>query len=943
MKKNIGIKIFLIAIVSSLLMVIPVQAELAVEVWSVTYDSGGYDDPNGIAIDTNDNVILIGEFSGTSYTIKLDSNGNEIWSIIYPGTAAYGVISDSNDNVIVTGESWLAGNYNYFTIKYDSDGNEIWNVTYDGGGWDYGTGVVVDSGNNVIVTGAVTSGATPYARTIKYNSSGSEVWNVSCTKSTKHYTVAVDSNDNVVLLGGTDSVGYYVLKYDSNGNEVWNVTYLGQEQGIGDSGPLIAVDSNNNIIVTGIAPSGVRNYYTVKYDSSGNVIWSVTYDSGDDDDAYAVAVDSENNVIIAGGSGANYNYYTIKYDSSGNEIWNVTYDSSGEDAIQGMAVDSNNNVVVSGLAETTPSWDTHIIKYRNFNPPHGIYGWVYFLPSYSFANDTNIDCSNNTFSNSFITNKTGYYLFDDLVSGNYWINATKYGYKPNYALVEIAEEYNEVLADNCDAISNNGNWESNGTVTADTTNKKEGVASINVTTDSLYTFRKNFTASVDASSISKSTGFLAFWYYVDNSTRLGDYSTITIGNGIYKSSNNISWIISNSNYGNGWGEIFLPLNEGVEAGTLDMSAISWFDMNVNVTDDVTHKIDHLRFVEFPYTLHNIYLDPEDEGGVGVAFPAPHLVRFFVQDIYGNPKQDVEVTTTCVQTTMGSWDWLYSIFGFKTEIQLENTTMTGTTDSAGGISFLMVETIKYNLHFYNATQSIDENLTIYPKSERYTVIVGRTGFFDVEPQLFGDEINWNFTMERIDETDAWLNFSYNDTLGQTTSGSYYVYMVNETTGDKTTGIAGLEKINTSNVTYFCSTPVNIDSSVWSYNCTVHDYRGNTYILAFNATHTTAGEFKEAVSVFFRYNHPLIQFEGWEDTGYYQFLSICLLIFFGMLFTGVTLKIGSILLPLAGWILFGIGWFSPTDNLVTGAILLGIATAVGAGVFMTTSGREKNLAS
>lgn len=341
----------------------------------------------------------------------------------------------------------------------------------------------------------------------------------------------------------------------------------------------------------------------------------------------------------------------------------------------------------------------------------------------------------------------------------------------------------------------------------------------------------------------------------------------------------------------------------------------------------------------------VYLERRVEpGGPGVYYP-PRLVEFRIQDIYGNPFSDVYVTAVGIQTTMGSWDWLKTFLGFSDDAagEIQNTTMNGTTDSTGSITFLMVETIKYTMTFTKGSD-VNETLTIYPKEERYIVIVGRTGFFDVEPQLFGEEIKWNFTREIIDSDDAWLNFSYNDTLNETTSGSYYVFIVNETTGGKTTGVAGLQKINMSNQTYYCNTTLYNMTSVWNWSCKVQNYRGNTYILGFNATHTTAGEFGESVSVFFRYNHPLISFAGWDDhPGYYQLLSVGLLIFLSMLFTGVTLKIGAILLPLAAWVCFGIGWFSPTDNLVTGAILLGIATAIGAGVYITTTGREKNLAS
>ena len=336
------------------------------------------------------------------------------------------------------------------------------------------------------------------------------------------------------------------------------------------------------------------------------------------------------------------------------------------------------------------------------------------------------------------------------------------------------------------------------------------------------------------------------------------------------------------------------------------------------------------------TSQTIYMLEEKEGPA-LQYP-PHLVEFRVQDIYGNPISDVNVIAIGIQISMGSWDWLWEFLGFTPDGSdtLRNTTMNGTTDSTGSITFLMVETIKYTMTFTKGSD-VNETLTIYPKEERYIVIVGRTGFFDVEPQLFGEQIKWNFTMEKND-THAFLNFTYNNTISGTSSpGSYYVYTVNKTTG--------IEKLNLSNFTYCCG-PVNIDDNVWNYSCPIHkdDYRGETYIMRFNVTHTTAGEFGESVSVFFRYNHPLISFAGWEDhPGYYQLLSVGLLIFGGLLFSGTTLKIGAVLLPLGGWILFGIGWFSPTDNLITGAILLGIATALGIAVFITTTGREKNLAS
>jgi len=80
-------------------------------------------------------------------------------------------------------------------------------------------------------------------------------------------------------------------------------------------------------------------------------IWNRSDGDVKTDIAYGVAVDSNNNVIVTGGSylGENYDYYTIKYDPNGNVIWNRTYDGESQDHARGVAVDSNNNVLYNKI------------------------------------------------------------------------------------------------------------------------------------------------------------------------------------------------------------------------------------------------------------------------------------------------------------------------------------------------------------------------------------------------------------------------------------------------------------------------------------------------------------------------------------------------------------------------------------------------------------------
>ena len=106
----------------------------------------------------------------------------------------------------------------------------------------------------------------------------------------------------------------------------------------------IAVDPSGNVYVTGVDSrySTDVDFRTIKYSSSGNIVWNVTYSpAGFFIGGSVIAVDSSQNVYITtGGSG------TIKYNSSGNIFWDATY--SGYAYQMGIALDPSGNVYVAG-------------------------------------------------------------------------------------------------------------------------------------------------------------------------------------------------------------------------------------------------------------------------------------------------------------------------------------------------------------------------------------------------------------------------------------------------------------------------------------------------------------------------------------------------------------------------------------------------------------------
>jgi hypothetical protein len=316
-----------------------------------------------------------------------------------------GIAVDASGNVYITGTTQIRNSVEFRTIKYDSSGNIIWNVTYTNIGDDYAYGIAVDSSGNVYVVGvsyvAISSSMDePAFRTIKYNSSGSIVWNVtystcSCIGGVDYaYAVAVDSSGNVYVTGGTQPYTssqmneFRTIKYNSSGSVVWNIT--SSSSGAADA---IALDSSGNVYVAG--SGGV-----VKYNSSGSTVWTV-YNSND---AYtAITVDSSGNVYVTGKSytGSVWNQNVIKYNSTGSVVWD--YNGLSTNYItRGIALDSSGDVYVTGIDQSSSTMPLRTIEYNNSGSVLWNVTYSGSSDKYDWGEGITLDASGNIYIGGYI-------------------------------------------------------------------------------------------------------------------------------------------------------------------------------------------------------------------------------------------------------------------------------------------------------------------------------------------------------------------------------------------------------------------------------------------------------------------------------------------------------------------------------------------------------------
>ncbi|MBL8006793.1 MAG: SBBP repeat-containing protein [Ignavibacteria bacterium] len=305
-------------------------------------------------------------------------------------------------------------NIDYVTLKYNSSGIQQWVQRYNGtgNGIDWANSVAVDNSGNCFVTGSSTgSGTDRDIATVKYSSSGTMEWVRRFNGPVNSYdganAVVTDINGNVYVAGGgigaEASTDFVLLKYSNSGNLQWEKRFNGIRNSA-DVANSIAADDAGNIYITGKSYYYAIDYLTNKYNSSGDLLWSRSYNGGGfkDDIANSISLDPSGNVIVTGKSespGSGFDFATIKYNSSGDELWVQRYNGTGNgaDIANSVKTDQNGNVYVTGKSMNGLYNDFTTIKYNS----GGIQQWIQKYNGQfnndDYASSLSLDNSGNVF------------------------------------------------------------------------------------------------------------------------------------------------------------------------------------------------------------------------------------------------------------------------------------------------------------------------------------------------------------------------------------------------------------------------------------------------------------------------------------------------------------------------------------------------------------------
>jgi pimeloyl-ACP methyl ester carboxylesterase len=189
------------------------------------------------------------------------------------------------------------------------------------------------------------------------------------------YIVAGYSNSNdgdVTGHHGAADYDYWVVKLDVNGNLQWQKSLGGSGA---DGAHAICQINDGSFVVTGYSNStdgditgnkGAYDYWVVKLNSNGNIVWEKSVGGSYSEMPYSIASTNDNGFIMAGysessdgdasynhGDGQAFDHWVVKCDTYGNIQWQKSLGGSFADIAYDIKQTKDGGYIVAGHANST--------------------------------------------------------------------------------------------------------------------------------------------------------------------------------------------------------------------------------------------------------------------------------------------------------------------------------------------------------------------------------------------------------------------------------------------------------------------------------------------------------------------------------------------------------------------------------------------------------------
>lgn len=271
------------------------------------------------------------------------------WNRIYGGIGleeAYSMRQTTDGDFIFLGQTYSigTGGADFWLVKTDPDGIVLWEKSYGGELNDIGRAVRQTRDGGFILVGTTSSkgGGGSDIWLIKVSTSGAVIWDRTYggRGDERGFSVEQTTGGGFIIVGSTRSKGKglldaWLVKVSSDGALEWDVTFGGRAEDVGHSVQQTIDGGYAFLGYTRSKGAGRADFWLVRTNRSGELLWEKTYGGMSDDFGYSLQTLTDNGFILLGDSesegAGGMDYRLIRVNSTGTAQWDRAYGGTTDD------------------------------------------------------------------------------------------------------------------------------------------------------------------------------------------------------------------------------------------------------------------------------------------------------------------------------------------------------------------------------------------------------------------------------------------------------------------------------------------------------------------------------------------------------------------------------------------------------------------------------------